>query len=811
MANWPPSFHRNHFLLAFPSSRSQWLSISFLGLAFVLLWLDLFSLPLVPVGPALDLSWCGALIHFSALKLQFGKEVIFTYGPLGHLISFVYTGELFTARVIWEYASKTLFAAILCATIVFLPRLWRLPFFFFVLLFIWLDPISDALYFLVISCVTALLFQHGVSRASLNALAGALFGACSLIKFTYFLLCAFAVVLLAISYLSRQRRAGAIALVASFIVCLLLCWKLAGQEYGNFPSFIATSLDVSFGYKDAMGLPAASGWIVAAGAAAALLGLALCALIFWNARNPPVLCLVLFYASEMFLSWNRAFVRADDHVLSFFALCPVALLTLWIAVRSPGIIKLTGYAVNLLIVLVCLTGISLQKPTAITHCLSDTISRLAATCRIASAPGSTAQRLRTQLIDAKAANALPLVRAAVGNENVDVFGYEQGTVLLNDLNYKPRPVFQGYSAYTPRLIAANTAFYSSPRAPAFVLLKYQPIDERYPDLEDAGVLRQLLFNYRPLFQERGYTLWKRISELKPNPPLLFATQSLVFDEVCLVPGGKNLWIELEVPPSFRGRLLDFFYKPPPVEIHVNDSQGGQTVHRLIPPMSSAGFILNPQLETERDLLQSGLGGAERSAISFLVHVPRESRRFFQRSIVCRLAALPDLSVEISDRPSRIARYTALFREDGPILELAAAFRSASDVLINAGPNGLDGFSALDGVELRATPGGLSIRAEGANPRVFLPKFTVPEGRRAILRIDLEATVDIGLQLFFLRAGESESGSHLMNRCASRRKNVVYFELGQAEAAGASLHLDPGDYLITHFEIRSIPALPEIAP
>ena len=26
------------------------------------------------------------------------------------------------------------------------------------------------------------------------------------------------------------------------------------------------------------------------------------------------------YAGETFLSWNRAFVRADDHVLSFFCL-----------------------------------------------------------------------------------------------------------------------------------------------------------------------------------------------------------------------------------------------------------------------------------------------------------------------------------------------------------------------------------------------------------------------------------------------------------------------------------------------------------
>lgn len=791
--------------------QSQWLSIALIGLAFVLLWLDLFSLPLAPVGPALDLSWCGALVHFSALKLQFGKDIIFTYGPLGHLISFVYTGELFPARVIWEYASKTLFAAILCATIVSLPRFWRLPFFLFLLLFIWVDPISDALYFLVITCVTALLFQHGVSRISLNAFAGALFAVCSLIKFTYFLVCGFALVLLVIFYLSRSRRAGAITLIVTFVSCVLLCWALAGQTYGNFPSYLITSFDIAFGYKNAMGLPAASAWIVAAGVAAAFLALVQCVLVFWNAPRLPVLCVVLFYAGETFLSWNRAFVRADDHVLSFFALCPVALLTLLIAVKPTGLIKRTVYSINVLIGLVCLSGILLQKPTAITHCLSDTISRMTAACRAAVAPHAVARRLRTQLIDVKAANTLPRVRAAVRDETIDVFGYEQGTVLLNDLNYTPRPVFQGYSAYTPGLIAANTAFYSSARAPAFVLLKYQPIDDRYPALEDAGVLRQLLFNYTPLFEEGGYTLWKRVSDPKPNFPVPSSTQSLAFDEVCPVPPEKNIWVELEVLQSIRGRLLGFLYKPPPVEIHVNDSQGGQTVHRLIPRMSAGGFIISPQLETERDLLQSALGGFGSSAVSFLIHVPRESRRFFQRHVVCRFAALPDLSVEAGDRASRIAKYTALFRDDGPILELAEAFRSAHDVLVNAGPNGLDGFSALDGVEINPTPGGLYIRAQGVDPQMLLPKFSLPNGRHAILRIDLETTIDTGLQLFYRRPGESEFRDHRMSRCAMRRKNTVYFELSEAEASGGSLHLDPGDYLITHFEIRTLPAAAEAMP
>ena len=793
-------------------TRSQILSAILLGLALILLWLDLFSLPQGPVSQALDSSWCGALIHFSTLKLQFGKDVIFTYGPLAHLISFVYTGELTCVRVIWEYVSKTLFAAILCATIVFLPKPWRLIFFLFVLLFIWVDPISDALYFLVISCVTALLFHHGAVRPSLNVFAGALFGVCSLFKFTYFLLSVIAVLLLVGFYLSCHKRSAPIALAVSFIGSVLLCWKLAGQAYGNFPSYLATSLDISFGYKEAMGLRSENR-VVATGIAAAVLSLIQCGLVLRYRPCLPVLCIVLFYAGETFLSWNRAFIRADDHVLGFFALCPVAILTLWVAARPTGTIRRIGDAVNFLIVFICLTGILLQRPDEIRRCISEAASRMVRSYEMATAPGATLKRLDAQLRDAKLKNALPRVRAAVGRQTIDVFGYEQGIALLNDLNYTPRPVFQGYSAYTPRLIAANTAFYLSSRAPAFVLFKYDAIDGRYPTLDDAGVLRELLFNYTPLFEERGYndergyTLWQRNDETKPVTPVPFSTQPLLFDEICSVPKNKNIWVELDVPKSFRGRLLGFLYKPPDVEIRVNDTQGRQTRHRLIPSMTSAGFIINPEMETDGNVLQAALGRPESSAVSFLVHVPRELRRFFERRVVCRLAALPELPVGIRDRKARMARYAALFSEDGPSLELTEAFHSTSDVLVNAGPNDLNGFAALQGVELTPSPAGLQIRAEGTDPQVLLPRFTPPKGRTAILRIDLETAIDTGLQLSFVRAGESAPITHFMTRCIKGRTNTIYFELNEAESVGGALQLDPGDYVVTHFEIRSITAPP----
>jgi hypothetical protein len=787
--------------------RSRWLSLVALTFVFGLLWLELFSLPWSPVSPVLDPSWCGALIHFAALKLQFGKDVIFTYGPLSHLISFVYTGELFTVRVVWEFLSKTAFAAILCGTIASLPKIWRPLFFLFVLLFIWVDPIADALFFLVFSCLAANLFRERPSAIPLAAFAGLLFGVCGLIKFTYFLLGLYAIVLLSVFYLSNRRVKDAVLLASSFTVSLFLSWSCAGQSLSAFPAYVASSMDICFGYKEAMGTPAASNWIVAAGIVALLLGLIQCSLLLLHSRRLATLCVVFFFAGTGFLSWTRAFVRADDHVLSFFGLFPVALMAFWIPAGPRFAMRRTGGLLNLAVLLVCLAGIFLQKPTAITGSLSELVARLARTVHVVTTLSATREGLETQLVRAKADYDLPRVRSEVGRKTIDVFGYEQGIALLNNLNYTPRPIFQGYSAYSPGLIRANTDFYLSLRAPEYVLLKYQPIDERYPTSEDAGVLLQLLWNYQPLFDEQGYTLWKRLGEPRAASPSHTSTRSLLINEVCEIPAQQNVWVELDFPKSVRGRLRSLLYKPPPVEIHTWDSDGQRYVHRLVPSMSSSGFILNPQLESTRALLESAIGEPTKSVVSFLIDVPRSSRRYFQRRFICRIGVLPERVQAARDNNARKAQYKALFGE-GSELELTRAFQSATEAMIKGQSNGFAEFSALHEAELKTGPRELRIVASGSDPQVLLPKMALEAGRRGILRIDIEVPADTGLQLFYRPASVSAFGDYHMDRSVRRGKNTVYFELSEDQLAGGQLRLDPGmvagEYVITHFELRVLP-------
>jgi hypothetical protein len=232
-------------------------------------------------------------------------------------------------------------------------------------------------------------------------------------------------------------------------------------------------------------------------------------------------------------------------------------------------------------------------------------------------------------------------------------------------------------------------------------------------------------------------------------------------------------------------------------------------------MSSSGFIFNPQLDTPRDLLEAALGLPAKSAISFLVHVRREDRRYFQRRFTARVSSLPDLHKEVASGTPRRWSYKALFGDDDPQSELVDIFHASTQVLLDGKMTGFKDFSALNQGTLNVSERGLEISALGTDVQVQLPQISLGPGQKAILRVDLEAPADTGLQLFYRPEGATAYNNYPMDRFVRRGSNTLYFELSQAETAGGALRLDPGmvpgPYLMTHFELRLVPSPPADAP
>jgi hypothetical protein len=624
----------------------------------VLLWLSLISLPMAPATD-LDASWQEMLVYGHARGWQFGRDVIFTWGPWGMLCSVFHLGRMgAVTKLVWEVGGKALLAGGLIALTGALPLWRRAVFVLACLLFHWF--FLDVIYFVFVTLVVIRLMQRAPASGPWVGWVAAL-AFLAEFKFTYTVLTAGGVMAVAWVWWRRGREVGrdgggrggggggrggaagggaAAGLLAAYGAALLVFWVAAGQSPDNLWPYLRRSLEIATGYGDAMMLdePAAIFWVgLAVGAA----GLLFCwrvgrghsdRALAWGAAG--------FLAAAGFLMWKEGFVRADGHVYGFFCYGLLAVLVvpalLYPARRFNWV---EGAALG------CGWGVWLVAPVLVVAGPRISWERLCGNARmlpeLTRLPGEWEEALAT----ARSAAALPEIRRVVGGRSVDVYNFRQGVALLNEFNLTPRPVFQSYSAYTPGLDGWNLRFYGSGRAPDFLLWAHDSIDSRYPSIDDASLVVALAHHYRPVLREGEYWLLEKQSSVSAAPLrrhlLLDRTVRLGEEVAAPFHHGDAVWFQARLELTKLGRLRALAYKAPLIQLTVTDDQDGRTTWRVLPRIAVAGFLLDPLLATGDDLV-AFLEGERRVGVRALcLDCPADQAEFWG-SLQISLFALPDL-------------------------------------------------------------------------------------------------------------------------------------------------------------------------
>ncbi|MEZ0216543.1 MAG: hypothetical protein ACAH89_05385 [Rariglobus sp.] len=583
----------------------------------VLLWLNTLGFPL-PTGPGLDPSWQSTLVYAHREDLQMGRDLIFTYGPLGWLNSTFYPPGSITAKLVWELAGKLLLVGTLVGISLRLPRLDRWLFLTGVLLFVPL--FADVLLILVI---TLTLLAWGLRADTPRWLAVTVvlgIAVLAQLKFTCTLL-SFAGVATTLAGLCLQRHPRRAALLGMvFVSAYLLIWMLAGQPLAALPQYWRQSWDISQGYPWAMSLIPQRPWALPLGLAAGAVHIAL--ILYLLLRLPkkalawPAL---IFVAGALFLSWKHGFTRADGHVLSFF------LMSLLITFALPGLLDCRpGWRWHWLGPAICLLGLHdqqmlLNTPRFLCNRLEGNARKL-----------TRLSHLDDPFILAPADSTLA---HAVGGASVDVYNYEQGVVQLAGLRHHPRPIIQGYNAYTPALLGKNLEFLRSPRSADYVLLKIQTVDHRHPMLDDSLSLLEIPLRYSHVADIDDYALFRKRPETSPPDPLRNAPQLLhqtvVLGEIINLPPAHAhaLWLTLNAQPSLLGKLRAALYQPAELYIVLTKDDGREIRYRLIAPMAKAGLLVQPLVESTAEYLNftQGISSGSVQTVRFEARIPSEKR------------------------------------------------------------------------------------------------------------------------------------------------------------------------------------------
>lgn len=698
---------------------------------------------------SIDASWGEVLDWGVTHGAQWGRQLVFTYGPLG----FVSPGIPFDPSTYWwtlglQVGFGAVVAWLVAASLQHLPIASVLAFAAVTVVTGWSWSTSSTLmivYPLAMLAVDRIARTPSPVRASTHAGIGALAAFVAiqpLVKFSVFPLWIAWCLLAVIVIWQPGKRRLVLALVLGTALGVLLAWLACGQHLANLGAFYATSWQVASGYAAAMqadpARPIADG--VAAGAT--LFGLACIARFAWRARRDlPRVAVYLTFAATLGLAYKAGITRAADggHLMliwSIAAWCTPLVAGMWY--RDFGLHARRHAVATFLFTALALSLIRLSGiyPAFTRHELYGGHASFANAAQqfalLAHPDRAYRDRVRQWQAD-RAALSLPLISHTVGNDTVDLLTNDQGALLANGLHYRPRPVFQSYSAYSGKLARMNGIFFRSPGAPQWVILNWQTIDAGFPTADDPLALLRVLQDYRPLLTEGDYLLFRHEPRSFAMPVDGRAARELPvrFGNATNLPiQSPDAWFaRLDVSLTPYGKLKSLLLREPKLKIEVGLKDGTSKTYTLTRAIARSGFMLSPALDGNVAYLQ-WLRGDDESTVSRFK--PIQATAFNHRAFTLRgplklyplslprdvrptLALYGSLYPGFNHLPATVSGPTRVYTvDDQPVTFLPAPGTMTFDL-----PPGAYDFSARYGLMPNAltTPACLAAHADGIGIRV----------------------------------------------------------------------------------------------
>ena len=666
-------------------SRRERIALSLRTIGFVLpvLYCLLAFLPIpTPLKANLDQSWQYAISRAAAEQFIFGKDIIFTYGPLGYLLAgspleqnvlaitafrlSIYLGIIVIAFIEIQKLNTILKKITLALTVFFALLLgmrtefiidYEILFIFFYLLSLdnlvvqsvrlWSLLLGAIAGFAILTKITlgiytagslllflsAQLYKSIKSKseinisifATFNSLIGALSisfiflaPAYSLLNLGKVLLClAVSTIMGTLVVLIRKRFTSKTLLflkepisegkkiiresvgktAAWYVFYVAFSVSLSVTILHNSPSlvdYLKNSLQISLGYSSAMSLVGSYRVQVMALSEFILIS----ALLIYVARGRHLgFSLALLFT--LWLVFKHGFVRQDlGHSLRFFMWSIIIVLLAIPKIQTSGTKKLSYVLCLYAIVLglVMSQGAKVYKGLAPRKVVSNISSILHSPTLFAKLEEESASRLASLSLPDGVVNL-------VSDKKVDVVPWDALLVEANRLNWKPRPIFQSYSAYTISLDNINCeSLAEEPRD--YIFYSFKSIDGRHPFFDEPKTFFFIFCNYAPSPYASGFLHTEKLKNIILLEKSLHCKCSgeesvrkieIPWNSLQSIESKKNHLTRAHIRFSYStlGKIYKTLFRAPPVKISVNYTDGIEKTYRIIPENSNNGVILNP--------------------------------------------------------------------------------------------------------------------------------------------------------------------------------------------------------------------------
>ncbi|MEJ0090749.1 MAG: hypothetical protein WDM80_13525 [Limisphaerales bacterium] len=562
----------------------------------------------VPCGPTtyyadIEGSWIQALHVAFSEHWQFGREIIFTYGPWGFLYGGFDPATQLVSVMAWTILSVIFWYAVwrsarLCFNNDLFAWLWLMIFCAVAGL-----TISMNMDVRLLAWVLLLLLLHffleNRSFSPAQFLLVVSLGLLSLVKFSIFMTGGMAVLVIAADNVWRQRSFPWIVVV--FGASLAFFWAAAGQHFNSLLIFFINSWRMTSGYTEAMSLSRTTETrdTCLFLAALAMLGV-MVAYASWKRLRVVGILPVVGLGFVGFTMFKSGYVRQDKHeawaVIQLLLGALACQAIVWPLVRKKAQwIRLSTFVPMLLIFLFASSTFARYSESRLATVMAQTFSMRNLLAPFRLLPDWKRLPEAHQEYLALLRNKFP---APQFQGTVDAYPWNQCAISsVPGQPYHPRPVFQSYSAYTPELAELNASHLRSADAPDNLLFNITAIDNHYPMMDDGLSWPEMLTRYDVKTNNGTFLLLTRSAAPRAYQKILIKDAALAFGKPLILSGLSNspIWAEIEINKTLPGTVISTLYKPPALSLKVSLRDGRQGEFRLVPGMARSGFLLSPYI------------------------------------------------------------------------------------------------------------------------------------------------------------------------------------------------------------------------
>lgn len=599
-------------------------------------------LPASFVREAISMNHHTGTIHgfeyFFNNGFQFGKDFIDNVGPYGFLhYPIFYSGKSFYVRILSFSALVALFSFFGAA---FLTRL-KNPFVQILsLIYLVYFSFQDNFPLLSYEIIPRLIiFLSGIflldnvsklSRRSLFLIIGISFfyAFISLQKTTNIYLVIFVLITISLYYFLNKKSFLSTILIILFFVFLLSLWVLAGQQISLLPHFYLSSILFSLSYQEAVNvISPQSEYICGFITISIIIGFVIARLIKSALVDKTTFKKEIFYSaifsSSLFVVWKHGMISRNIHTGIYFNY--IACIAPYLFFHRVDELKFEkpifgqgrfhnsfsfmnlGIAFFLIVILLSFLlnpALMRTQPFNIYSEMTERLDTLLNYNFIA-----MKKKLDKDVANLIENNRIPeRINKYIGNAKVDEYGYEPQLLLINNLNYRPRPIPINFIAVSSLFIELNKNYYSNiETAPEYIFAHISgALFYLHPAIQmsDSGAFIELLHKYRPIDRYQKWLILKRYdtsSTIKYE--FLGDTVSNFNQDVDIPYAGRDLfWCKINIRYNLIGRLMKFLFKPAKIAIEYYDEDGERYEQPIIPMSADYGFLINPLINDNKSLL-----------------------------------------------------------------------------------------------------------------------------------------------------------------------------------------------------------------